>query len=337
MPIRVIINERSGLMESIFGKTQAPLASYLESRNEQIEAEEKIGLSIFRKVSSRHFAEAYGTETEMGDMEPVGEGGAYPVTSFQEGYRKTINNVTFKNSFAITREAMDDNILTSLGQKPDKLLRSYHRGRNRMFAAMIGNASKGSTSFDVKGWTFDTTCMDGGCVFSTSHAPKVSGSNQTNLYADAFSADALFAAINKMRNLKDDDGNTLAIVPDTIIIPTANAALVKAVLVAVGSMQVPGSGNNDINPMFGQMKVIQWPTLNDYVDLSGAATPWFLFDSKYNEEVDGCIYQDRVPLEVRSELDPNDNNVWKAYARYGMGFVDFRQIMALGVTGGSSL
>ena len=333
----VMITIGAGLNDTKFGKLQAPLASFIESRAEQIEQEEKIGKLLFREVKSTHFGEHYATETEMEDMVPVGENGAYPETSVQDGYGKTIENVTFKNSFSISREAMDDNVLTSLQQKPEKLLKSYYRGRNRLMAAMIGNALQGNDSFKVKNWSFSTLCMDGGCVFSKTHAPKVKGANQSNLYATAFSADALFAGITAMRNLKDDDGNTLSLAPDTIVIPTADYQLVKKVLAAVASLQEPGGSNNDINPLFGALTVVQWPGLNDYLPSGGTNTPWILFDSKFNQENNGNIYQERVGLEVRSELGNNDENIWKAYARYSLGFVDFRQMMAFGVTGGSTL
>lgn len=327
----------SGVLQSEFGLLQAPLASYIEQFGGIQNKEEQLWDKVFVKRKSEHWGEAYSGETDVDDMIPVGESGDYPSTAFQEGYSKIVTNVTFKQSIRISQEAIEDGKLTDLKKKADKLTRGYHRGKARLMAAMIGNALQSNSSFAVKGWSFDTKCADGGCVFHTAHAPKVDGGTQSNLYADAFSADALFAAVLKMQDLKDENGNTLGITPDTILIPSYNPVLVKAVMVAIGSLQVPGSGNNDVNPLFGNFNILVSNYLNDYVDKTAANAPWILLDSGSNEELDGNIYQERVALGVRSELAANDDNVWKARARYGLGFNAWRQMMAFGVTGGSSL
>ena len=337
MSVSVEISEASGLLQSEFGMLQAPLKSYIERNGDITTAEEKLWLDVFDERESSHFAEAYSYETEAGDMEPVGEGGDYPTTGYQEGYQKVIHNVTFKQSMSITAEAIEDGVLTDLKRKSDKIIRGYHRGKARLMAAMVGNALQGNATFNFKGWTMGTACMDNLCVFSKVHTLKVAGGTQSNLYADAFSETNLFKALMAMENLVDDDGNNLDIHPDTIIIPKYNAALVKQVLTVVGTPKTTGNGNNDINPLYGNFRVLCSAYLNNFVDQSASNPPWILFDSTYNKENNGNIYQKRLDLKIRSELAANDSNVWKARARYGLGFADWRQMMAFGVTGGSTL
>ena len=335
MSVKVIISEASGLLQSEFGKLQAPLASYIEKHGDIVASEEKLWERIFDTRESKHFGEAYSYETDMDDMVPVGEAGDYPSTGYQEGYNQLISNMTFKQSFEITMEAIEDGVLTDLKRKADKMTRGYHRSVARLKAQMIGEALKGNTSFTLNGFSFSTKCMDTACVFSTSHAPKVSGANQCNLFSDAFSTTALFKAKLKMQSVKDDDGNTLSLHPNIILIPSASPTLVQNVLVAVGSLKVPGSGNNDINVHYGDWEVLVSDYLNDYI--TSGTSPWILFDEAYNKEANGNIFQKRTDLVIRSELAANDNNVWKARARHGIGFVDFRQMLAGGVSGGSSL
>ena len=331
----IVITEASGQLPALFGDIQEPLCSYIEHRAEIIEAEEKAMFKIFRQTKSTHFAEGYRYETEMDDMLPVGENGAYPTTGYQEGYPQTIYNETFKQSFAISQEAIEDNVLTTIQRKPEKLLRAYYRGRARLLARMIGEALQGHDSFVVNGRPFKTTCSDGQNVFSSSHPLKVKGGTQSNVYSDAFSASSLFAGMTAMQNQKDDNGNTLGISPDTILIGNNNPNLKKTVIEVVASMQSPGTANNDINPVFGNFEIVIAPYLNDF--LGSLASPWILFDSKYNQDNDGNVYQDRVPLTIKSDVGANDENIWKARARYGVGFVDYRQMMAFGVTGANSL
>ena len=327
----------SGVLDSVFGKLQAPLASYIERFGGIQKQEEELWSKVFVTKKSDHWGEAYSGETDVDDMIPVGESGDYPSTTFQEGYTKIIENVEFKQSMRISLTAIEDGKLGDLRKRADKLIRGYHRGKARLEAAMIGNALQGNTSFNYKGWDFSTKCHDNGCVFSKTHAMKVKGTQQSNLYATAFSADALFQAKLKMMDLKDEDGNTLGIVPDTILIPSYNAALVKAVLTAVGTPQVPGSGNNDVSLTYGNWTVLISNYLNDFVDQTASNPPWILLDSTFNQEGDGNIYQERIAFGVRSEIAENDDNVWKARARYGLGFNAWRQMMAFGITGGSSL
>lgn len=325
----------SGVLQSEFGVLQAPLAAYIEQFGGIQKAEEALFDKIFDKRSSKHFGEMYSSETDVDDMQPVGESGDYPSTAYEEGYQKLITNVTYKQSMRISQEAIEDGILTDMKKKADKIARGYHRGKARDMAAMIGNALQGNASFVRNKWKFSTVCQDGLCVFSKVHPMKVKGGTQTNLYADSFSYDALIAAKLKMMDVKDENGNVIGVNPDTILIPSNNPTLFKAVLAAIGSPQVTGSGNNDVSLTYGNWTVLISSYLNDF--LGSVTAPWILLDSSYNKEANGNIYQERVPLTVRSELADNDDNVWKYRARYGLGFVDWRQMMAFGVTGGSSL
>ena len=66
--------------------------------------------------------------------------------------------------------------------------------------------------------------------------------------------------------------------------------------------------------------------------------PWILLDSGFIQQNDGAIFQNRVKLAIRSEIDGNnDNNIWKGRGRFGAGFVDWRFALAGGMTGGSTL
>ena len=332
--MRVILNEQSGELKTLYGEVQEPVASYLEHRAEDIEKEEAIAFKIFDKRMSNHRAENYRSATEMDEMKPVGENGPYPSTGYQEGYDKTIVNVTYKNSFAISREMMDDNVLTSLGKQPDKLLRSYYRGRARDMFALLGNALQGNETYVRNGWNFNAKSADGACIFATDHKPKVFGADQSNLFSDELNEETLFTAMVRMRNMKDDNGNTLNLTPTGILIPSV-AALEKKVYQIIASYQTPGSSNNAINPLMGSLNIYVAPYLNDFIGELSA--PWILIDENFNKNADGAIYQERVELEVSSHLGDHDENEWRAYARYGIGVVDFRCMLAGGVPAGLSL
>lgn len=328
----IIVSEASARNDMLYGKWQAPIASFLEKRLEAVDRESIAG-KIFRKVNSTHFAESFGSLTAIGDFSPTPENGAYPVSDFEQGYDKLLKNYTWKNSFAISREMLEDGNLINLQKQPAGFVTAYERTRERFFASLLGAGLLNQSVATFNGEKFDVNGADGVPVFSQQHIGKVSGKTLKNAYSDAFSADALAEAMTLMQNMKGDNDETLGLAPDTLLIPNV-AELKKAVFAAIGSEKEPGTGNNDFNYLFGTLNVIVWPYLNDYI---GTMSPWVLMDSKYMEQVDVAIWLDRVPLEVKSVVDDNDANRWKGRARFGGGFVDFRGMLAGGVTHGAAM
>lgn len=327
----------SGLVDSIYGNCQVPLKSYLEKLGEAFERESLLKY-LFRMENSRNWAENYSAETAMDSFVPVGEGGAYPHTGFQEAYKRTIENVTFKQSFAVTQELVEDCKIGTMKQRANKLIGAYGRTRE-LFGRTLYTGGLYGTSVDFGGMKFGCQSADGKSLFSTAHPKKVKSGNQSNLYAGAFSATVLGKIETEMQNLQGDNGELLGIAPDTIWIPN-DAALKDAVFSAVGADKEPTSGNNAYNHQFGRWNIIVDPYLTQALKNLGHSSekPFFLLDSKALQVNDGAIFQDRVKLAVKSTIDENnDNNVWKGRARFGAGFVDWRFVAAGNITGGTSL
>ncbi len=328
----IIFSEGSGLQDSIYGKSQEPIKMFLEKRAEAFEAE-SIAKQIFSMQTSTHFGEKFTSMTAMDGFQPVGENGAYPVDGMQEGYSKFLENITWKNSFALSREIIDDANLMELRKKPQAFITAYYRTREQYAAALLGGAMAG-TSINFKGQVCDLKGADGVSLFAANHPSKVKGGNQSNKYSDTFSAAALGAAETAMQNFKGDNGEILDVAPDTIIIPN-DYATKNAVFAAIGADKSPDTANNAFNYIYGRWNVIVWPYLNQYVGASD--TPWILFDSKYNETYGGAVWLDRVKLEVKSEIAANDANEWKGYARFVAGFNDWRSFLVCGINGASPL
>ena len=332
----IVISISSRVVDSIYGNSQAPIRSYVMKRAEAFEQESLLPY-LFRMERSRHWAEQYGGETAMENFVPVGEGGSYPLTGFEESFQKTLVNETWKQSFAITRELVDDAQLGKMKQRANKLMTSYYRtremfGRNLYAGGLLG------TEVQIGGKKFSTASADGKKLFATNHIAKVKGNQQSNAFAGEFTAANLDAVETMMQNTKGDNGELLAIAPDTILIPN-DAALKRKVFEVVGADKDPDSGDNGFNFQFGRWNVIVDPYLTMALQQLGVQTaPWILLDSKFIQENDGAIWQDRVKLELSSEIDDNnDNNKWKGYARFTGGFVDWRFAAAGGVTGGTAL
>lgn len=330
----IVFSEGAGLQDSIFGKSQAPIRMFIEKKGEAFEQQSMIK-QLFSVGTSKHWGEKFTTMTAMDGFRPVGENGAYPVDGMQEGFDKFLEHMTWKNSFSLSREMVEDAKLMDLKKQPAAFTTSYYRTREKFGAALLGAAISGKGNASFAGKSFDAKGADGKNLFDKEHPAKVRGKKQSNLFADGFSADALGAAESAMQDFRGDNDEVLDVAPDTILIPNLYQ-LKRQVFSAIGAEKDPDTANNGFNYQFGRWNVIVWPYLNQY--LAAGEAPWILLDSRYNEENGGAVWLDRTPLEVRSRIDEgNDANVWQGYARFIAGFNDWRFAAVGGMTGGTQL
>lgn len=330
----ITFSEGSGVTESIYGKSQAPIRMLVEAKAEAYE-EKSILKEVFMMDESKNWAEKYSSVTAMEGFDPVGENGAYPIDGMEEGFSKTLEHITWKNSFSVSREVMEDGKLMDLKKKPMGFVKSFYRTRETLGAALMGAAIAGNSSVSYRGKKFDATAADGKTLFHTGHNSKVKGANQSNCFSNAFSADALAYAEARMQNFRGDNNELVNVVPNCILIPN-DAALKKAVFAAIGADKDPMTANNGYNYLFGRWNVLVWNYLNQFV--ADGVSPWILADTEYNNEYGGAIFTDRTPLDIRSTLDENtDANVWRGYARFTAGFNDWRAFAVGGISGGTDL
>ncbi len=334
----VTVSIGSGLVDSMYGNCQFPIKAYLEKRGEAFE-QNSLLKNLFRMESSKHWAERYTGETAMDNFQMVGEGGAYPTTGFEEAYPKDIANETWKNQFAVTRELVEDGRIGTMKQRANKLITSYDRTRE-MFGRYLYAGGLYGTAVKIPeaGKRFDCSTADGKALFATDHPCKVKGGDQCNLFKGDLTAENLGKLETRMQNITGDNGEPLQVSPDTIWIPN-DAAMKKKAFEAIGSDKNPSDASNAFNYQYGRWNVLVDPYLSWVMKILGKTdVPWMLLDSKFLENNDGAIFQDRVKLDVRSVLDENnDNNLWKGFARFSGGFADWRFVAAGNMNSGSNL
>ena len=332
--MNITFSEGSGLNDSIYGKCQAPIRMFIEQRGEQFEQQSVIN-ELFLMGTSDNYGDMMTTMTAMDGFQPVGENGAYPNDGIQEGYHKMLIYETWKDSFSVSREMVEDGKLLDMKKQPAAFMTSYGRTREMFGAALFGGAIAGKSKVAFRGKQFDITGADGATVFHTAHKPKVKGATQSNKFADAFSVDALGRAETAMHLFKGDDDNILDVAPNTILIPE-DADLKKEVFAAIGADKDPVTANNAFNYQYGRWNVIIWSYLNQFIDKG--FKPWMLLDIIYNKTYGGAVWNDRVPLDVRSTIDENtDANVWRGRSRFNATFNDWRFACIGGIPGGTEL
>ena len=329
----IIISEASAQNNALFGEVQYPIASFLESRFEAAE-QESIASKITRKVKSTHAREGYAGMGSMDDFLPTVENGEYPHTDMKVAYTKDIVNITWKNSFSVSREMLDDSNFKEIFKRAAGMAKRYHSTRENFFMEMLGTALQGKSEFERNGIKFDATAYDKLPMFSKNHIGETNKIKLGNAFSDAFSEEVLGELATRMQNFTDEKGHVLSIQPDTILIPN-DAELKRAVFAAIGSEKVPGSGDNDYNYLFGNWNVLVSPVLNRYI--APGSKPFVLLDSQMIQDEDIFIDQEREALNVTSLIERNDANTWNGRCRFGGGFVDFRGMIAGGVAHGAAL
>jgi hypothetical protein len=319
----MIFSKASGLNDSIFGKSQDPIRMFLQEEELAYQKSSKIG-EIFSEMDSDKYAEKFSGLTSKGKFKNVGEGGAYPRTSQQVDYEKTIEPDEWKDSFEVTETMIEDAKMFDVRNEAGNFTGAYYMTREQFAACFLqyGNA----TSFTFDGIVYPYLCRDGTALFNANHPSKTGGTGvQSNYDTIVFSYDNLATVEERMQHFTDHDGNLLNIQPDTIVIPN-NAAIKKLVSDAVFTDSgKPGTADNSFNFHGERWNVIVW---NQLSKLSAANDPWFVLDSKRCQR-DGLIWINRVPLKVRSWLDDETgNNVFGGRARFGAGAVNWVSLYA---------
>ena len=327
-------SEASGLAKSIYGDCQMPIKMFLTKRGEEME-KNSILKDVFAMGTSDNFGDMLTGMTAMDGFDPVGENGAYPGDSMQEGYQKLIKYETWKDSFSISKEMIEDSKILDMSKQPEQFMQGYQRTREKFGAALYGAAIAGQTSTVYRKHTFDTACADGMPLFHTAHKPKVFGPDQSNCFSNAFSAKNLGYVETAMQNFCGENGEILEVAPDTILIPN-DADLKYDVFAAIGADKEPTTANNAFNYQYGRWNIIVWPYLNQFIPTG--IKPWILMDSKFNKLYQGAVWNDRVQLDVRSTIDDNtDANVWRGRSRFNAVFNDWRFAAVGGITGATTI
>ena len=270
------------------------------------------------KSYDQEHAEIYTTESSdrafeeevmlsgFGQAKVKPEGSGVEFDRAQETFTARYTHETISLGFAITEEAIEDNLYDRLASRYTKAL-----ARSMAQTKQIKAASPLNNGFG----TFKAG--DGKELFATDH-PTVSGTFSNELATPAdLNETSLEQAMIDIAGLTDERGLKIAARATKMIIPSALQFTAERLM---KSQQRVGTSDNDINALASMGMVPGGYSINHFLTDPDA---FFLITDVPN----GMKHLERAPLTTKMEGDFDTGNVrYKARERYVFGCSDFRGI-----------
>jgi hypothetical protein len=261
---------------------------------------------LFDMDSSQRAFEEEVLQSMFGTAPVKTEGAAVEYDSAQESYTARYTHQTIALAFAITEEAIEDNLYDTVGKLRAKGLARAMANTKQVTAANVYNNGH-NTSYPGG---------DNVPLFSASH-PTVGAGNLSNTVSADMSESALESAFINVSLFKDDRGLLIGAMPKSLHIPPQLQFVACRLL---ESTNRPGVADNDTNAIRSKGILPGGYTVNHRFTDSDA---WYIRTDVPN----GPKMFTRVKLQTKMEPDFDTGNLrFKARERYSFGWSDWRGV-----------
>ena len=248
--------------------------------------------------------------TGFGSAPTKGEGAAVSYDDAQESYTARYTAETVALAFAITEEAMEDNLYDTFAKLRARGLARAMANTKQVKAANLFNNG------------FSDTIGDGAAFFSAAH-PTISDGNQSNLMAAADLSEAtLETALTNVQKIKDDRGILIGASAVSLHIPVDSWAIADRILSSPGNTQTSAAAANpNTNAINATRHMGMLPEGYHINRRFTDTTSYFIRTDVPN----GAKMFNRTPLQTKMEPDFDTGNLrFKARERYSFGVSDWR-------------
>jgi len=275
----------------------------------------------YKRYENQH-AEIYTTESSdrafeeevmlsgFANAQTKAEGQGVSFDTAQETYTARYTHDTIALAFAITEEAIEDNLYDRIASRYTKALaRSMSNAKQVKAVTPLNNGLSSVATFKAG---------DGVSLFSTNHT-TISGTavkNTLTTQAD-LNETSLEQALVDIAALTDERGLKIAAQGRKMIVPSALQFTAERLLKSVGRT---GTADNDISAVVSMNVIPQGYVVNHYLTDTDA---WFVKTDVPN----GLKHFVRAPIKTAMEGDFETGNVrYKARERYSFGWSDWRGV-----------
>ena len=277
----------------------------------------------YKRYENQH-AEIYNVESSdrafeeevmlsgFGNAQVKGEGQGIAFDDAQETFTARYTHETVALAFAITEEAIEDNLYDRLASRYTKALaRSMANAKQVKAASPLINGLPSTDTFDSG---------DGVSLFNTSHT-TLSGSFANTLATQSdLNETSLEQSLIDIGEMTDERGLLIAAKGVKMIVPPENQFNAERLMKSQGRT---GTADNDINAVNSMGMIPQGYRVNNYLT---DADSWYIITDVPN----GMKMFVRTPLNTAMEGDFDTGNVrYKARERYSFGVSDPRGIFGV--------
>jgi len=238
-------------------------------------------------------------------VKPEGQGVTYE--DAQETYTARYTNETIALAFALTEEAVEDNLYDKLSTRYTKALARSMANTKQVKAANILNRA------------FNASFLGGDAkeLCATDH-PTLSGNQKNELSTAAdLNETSLEQMLIDIADMKDERGMKIALRGMKMIIPVNLQFVAERLMKSAGRV---GTADNDINAIKNMGMVPEGYVVNNFLTDTDA---FFIKTDAPN----GLKHFVRAPIRTAMEGDFDTGNVrYKARERYSFGWSDWRGI-----------
>jgi len=277
----------------------------------------------YKRYENQH-AEVYVTETSDRAFEEEvmlsgfanaavkPEGGAVTFDNAQETYTARYTMETIALAFAITEEAIEDNLYDRLASRYTKALARSMANTKQIKAVdpLINGLPQTATYLSG----------DGSALFATNH-PTIAGTVSNTLTTQAdLNETSLEQSLIDIAAMTDERGLKIAARGMKMIVPPAGQFNAERLMKSQGRTS---TADNDINAIVSMGMVPQGYRVNNFLT---DADSWYVITDVPN----GMKYFERTPIKTAMEGDFDTGNVrYKARERYRFGVSDYRGIFGV--------
>ena len=234
------------------------------------------------------------------------EGSGVSFDDANESFTARYNHETIALAFAITEEAVEDNLYDRISARYTRALaRSMAHTKQVKAAAVLNNAFDSSV-----------TGGDGKELCATDH-PLITGgtfANEPSVAAD-LNETSLEDALISIAGFVDERGLKIALRGTKLIIPRQLQFTAERLM---SSVLRTATSDNDVNAIRSMGMLPQGYTVNDFLTDTDA---FFIM----TDTPRGFLHFERTPLSTNMEADFDTGNMrYKARERYSFGFSDPR-------------
>lgn len=249
---------------------------------------------------------AIETDLRMGGFTMWGEKGTTASTQYEDPTdTDTVQykHKTFSKGFILEKELVDDEQYTQINKMPKALARAARSTIETKAATVFNDAFAGNI-----------LAYKGEALVSDTHKRLDGGTTTNRIGALALSEPNLEIALKLGREQIDETGLKIQCHFDTLVVPGALEFTAEKIS---KSVQLPGTANNDINPLKGRFKVVVLDYLTD-------PDNWFLLDSQMHQL--NFFWRERMNFKTTTDFD-TDQAKYKGRFRMSYGWSDHRGVL----------